>query len=668
MSSRNIQNFHPVVAASKQNHGAARRGRIALPSTVVLGALGLGWTISGGLVSCDSTARFSLNDTKFDRVRVVSAFPAVVGKDGTLKRVCGAPLEGEEAVQPNGLELTVNMVSTELVSPKCDRDTDRGIRDGERVEQQLVTTNPDFRTVSPTQFQLQIECMEQRVGMGDSSTCNSSATEASPVAQAVAYKANAPRCNPDKPETYQNVAILVDHSGSTSGLVVTGLDGQGKPVSCAAANKFVEDTPGFLPADNLSACMSDPFFVRITEVQGLIDQLNSKDRVVTMFFDEKNGVQVGCVDALHCQRTNESGVLEVCNGNSEEQCEGRNVACKSKDDCAKAGLSAEYDCDVDPDFKNTSTYVTMSPEEALKNCFGNSAAKKAENKYGIAAWAKYEGQGRAPTYESINVAYDFLQKQSGLAANQPKHIVLITDGPDTCVETENFTYVDPSGKSGKCRNACVTANTKFKDLLQNMAQDGFPVRVHVIQMQSKGYDQPDATLQELACRSEGTYQFLNSNDYNSSDPDEYNTMARAITAVRHALGGTWRVGFPDNRIGPDPTPVVPHGQMTALRATFKFSNPLFESLGAVYSNPIDPDDWQLTQLGRSDRRMVFRTACTSNADCGGEGEDPCAAPHCRADGVCSEVLAPDLTPCGADGSQVCCKGTCQSSCDGVCKK
>lgn len=653
--------------------GPRLRG-LSVPSAIVGGTLGLVWMISG-LSSCDSTARFGVADTKFERVQVVSVFPARIDKaKGTVKRVCGAPLEGETAVAPNGFEFTLNLVSNDLaaISPKCVGDKDLGVRDGERVEQQLVTTDPNYgQSVAPQMFKLQSKCIEPRAGVGDPNLCGSSMSNVTSTASVVSYRRNAMRCDPDKTDTWQNVAILVDHSGSTSGQVVIDT------ASCLDATKFAEDLPNTKAPEKFGSCMSDKYYIRVQAAQLLIDQLNAKDRVMTMLFDEENGVKHGCTDSARCVRDNGSGGYEIQPGKDAFNCL-KDEDCNTKD-------ANPYHCDSTLSNGVPDGYDLKDPAQARKDCFGNSAKVKSHNRYGIDARARYNGVGRAPLFEAVSTAFDFLQKNvsapaAGDRGGNAKHIVLITDGPDTCTRSENFHFSDPKaefgGKVGDCRSLCTTANTTYKDLLAAMAQAKFPVKIHVIQMQSKGSGEPDPVLMELACRSEGTFQYLNQVEFVQDDPDQfYTAIGSAVSYVRNALGGTWRVGVLDNRIDlNDKQAPMPVGSIMAMRGEMRFDNPLFASLAASFSPPQGTAQWdpdfQFQQAGKNalrDRRLMFHIGCTSNADCGGS-DDGCAINHCAMGGVCRTTAAPDLLRCGDDDSKFCCKGKCSATCDGVCKK
>lgn len=630
-----------IIAQTSSTVG--RRAHLAVPTAIASTLLGVTWLITGGLSSCDSTARFGLDNVIFDKIQVVSAFPAFIDPaKGTVTRVCGAPLDDETAaLQANGLELTVNLVSTDLTvtGPKCNPDRDQGIREGDRIEQQPVSQDPELQTISASAFELSVGCYEPRTGLQDPASCSTSASGAGGVGKALKYKAvSAGRCDPQDGSSWQNVAILVDHSGSTGGNVFTDTG------DCTTANVFREDLPGkFKTPKEFPECSSDRHRVLAYGATSLIDSLNPHDRVITMYYDESNeGVRVACTDDLRCQKT-DGATVEI----TETPC------------VTSAQCKAGYQCAADPSFANDS-FANLSLPDQMSKCFGKSEKAKAQNKLGLEERTREIATGRAPVYEALTTAYNFLRDfEAGKAV--PRHIVLLTDGPDSCTYSDLFQFVDPKvGKGGDCRKQCAMITTDYKSLLQVMADNKFPVRLHVVQMQSKTHPQPDPYLQDLACRTEGTYQFLNTLEMNNKDPSAVqDAMSRAVAMVRFTLAGNWRVGFQDNRFKDDS---IKKGAITALRGSMKMKSTVFASLEEVFKNE---KEWQFTQDGQRDRRMIFHLACTSDADCG--GTDSCGANHCSKAGECISDPAPDLLPCGANGK--CCGGTCKADgkCDGVCK-
>jgi len=641
-----------------------RRRSLFVP-TGLLGAIGLAaWMGGAASASCDYSARFSLDNLQFQSVQVVTAFPAVIDPaKGTIKRVCGAPLKdengdllpGETDAEPNGLELTVNLVSTDLnnrkIVPKCPGDRDFGIKEGERIEFQPLSTSSELATIAPGHFKMELECFEGYTGTTGAPACAAGAVKSVQPAKAVKFRREALRCDKADPETWQNVAVVVDHSGSTSGFI--SIDQK----KCDESTKFAEDLPGQVVNSDFKACASDPHSQIVEGAKQLIDALNAQDRVLAIGFSEKQQVYASCTDDVVCQR-DVAGTIEIKEG-----------ACTTDNECAaRHGTAGGWRCGARPD-QSKASVPNMPPDDQLTFCWGNAGAKKAYNKYGIEVLSKYEGTGRSAVYESIQTAYDFLKKFP-LPPPHPekrgnaKHIVLLTDGPDTCTPGDNFTFTSiptPGKPGGQCRKECSFTTTRYRTLLAKMAQDGFPVHVHVIQMQSRGKLLPDPTLQELACRSEGTFQMINSAAFNRSEQQAWiESMARAILKIRYALAGSWRVGFVDNGVKSEPK-----GQIRAVRGRMKFSNNLFVSLESVFKDGVETD-WRFEELdSQRDARLTFRVACKSNEDCGGGSE--CGIGSCSAEGMCRAEAAPDLLPCGPNGKSVCCKGVCAAKCDGACK-
>ena len=645
-----------------------RLSRVAVPSGLLFGAAAVVWTITGGLASCDYSARFSLDQIAFQTVQVVSAFPAIIdSQKGTIKRVCGAPLRddqgellpGQTEAEPNGMELTVNLVSSDpnarKTKPKCPNERDFGIKEGERIEFQPVSTSKELSTVAPGHFKLELECYEQHAGTQGSGGCAGGGQKSVQQAKVVKFHKEAQRCDEKDPSTWQNVAVIVDHSGSMSGFMA--IDQQ----KCANSTQFAEDLPGTLkPAPDFKECASDPHYMMVEGARQLIDSLNAKDRVIALGFSENQQVYASCTDDVVCLSDDGSGNVVIAEG----------VPCTGDTDCtsnAKAG--ANFRCGPRPD-QSKATVPNMAAPDQMTFCYNNSAQRKAFNKYGIEALSKYEGNGRSPVYEALQTGYDFLKAFPAGAVDQEKrgnakHIVLLTDGPDTCTPNDNFTFVQPfktMATGAICRKECSFTTTDYKKLLNLMAQDNFPIHIHVIQIQSRSHTEPDETLQELACRSEGTYQLISTAAFNRSEPEKWSdSMGRAILKIRYALAGSWRVGFVDNNVKSEPI-----GQERAMRGRMRFNNSLFQSLEPIYNGTAE-FEWRFEELDKErDTRLTFRRGCGADADCDA-GAKECAINSCSPGGLCRQAPAPDLLPCGPNGKSVCCKGTCAAKCDGVCK-
>jgi hypothetical protein len=610
-----------------------------LPSTVIGSSLGLTWLLTGGLASCDSTAKFSLSDVKFQGVQVVSAFPAFIADDHSVVRVCGGKIDPSdpnepEPLKPNGLELVVNLLSTKPDKAACTDDKDLSIKDNELVEQKRVRATGLKQTVGPNNFTLQFDCIDERTP--GNPACKTALNGSLPAAE-LRYQALSTRCNPDNKDSAINVAILIDHSGSTSGFV-DGKTGLEEPPALVNVGKFGDDK-------------SDPFNNRTDAAKTLIETLNPNDRAIAYYFDEQ-GVGVAASDSFACA----GGSLidaQDCSGPADTKCTG--------------GI-----CAADPT-ETAGKFKDLAFGDLENAAFGPVSAKKEFLKLGIDLKAKFKGAGRAPIWEALNTAAHLFERNSasgGGIARQNKHIVIIADGPDTCTETDQFfNYKDLSG-AGTCRSTCAATTTQYKLVMQYLAGlndtagQNLHIVVDVIQFQSAAveYQQPDARMMEVACRTGGTYQFINTKDFVRVDANSYRAIDKAVSRVRNSLAGSWRPAFKDGSIA---NGEIPPGIMQAVRGSLQFSNTKFPSLASTYTTT---NDWGFRYEGgvTEDRRLLFRTACLTNADCGGTGDDPCSAKHCTPAGMCEDAPARDRLPCGE--SKRCCDGKCGTDkCDKACK-
>ncbi|MCO4763151.1 MAG: VWA domain-containing protein [Myxococcales bacterium] len=587
-------------------------------SLAAAGTLAIAGLAVAGLPSCDSTAKFSLPDRKFNDVQMVTAFPAHIADDGSIVRVCGAPLDDQPAKVINGVEFNLNFVSTELKSPLCEGDRDQGIKEGELIELYRVNTQGNNPTVGKNNFDLTFDCISPRSDAAG--TCSTDMKFGPVQASAVNYVALAPRCDPKTESSRLNVALLMDHSGSVSGFV--------------DKDSFKEDNPAKRSPPN-PLQPSDKSNSRIQAAEFFVETLNSRDRLIGYYFNEKINVQVAADDNITCVGGSKNGKKCV----SDAQCG------TDSDGCFFGGADDGDSFDV------------MSLGDQQEKAFGSNAGSR---KYLLAALdkkVKYNGEGRSNLWDAIDTSYAHLKAQKTVTG--PRHIIVLTDGPETCTDGEDFVY---KGSDNKCRTPCVIAQQSFSALRKRMHDDEFPVILHFVQFQSKGNKLPDGKMQELACRTGGTYQFINTQEMNLSDAQLISgALNRAMIRVRYTLSGSWRVGLKMNQM--TKPSITKLGTMFAGAGTIKFANKRFPSLDTVYATQTS---WKFGfESGNEDRRVLFRKGCTTSADCG--GSDACGANHCTVDGICVSTNAPDRLPCGPEGSaQVCCQGTCSKDCASAC--
>ncbi len=560
----------------------------------------------------------TIPDRKFYAIEAVTAFPAQIDASGkVVGRVCGAALDPSDPSLPpepapsaaNGFEVTANFVASSLWHPACADDQDTAIQDGELINLRPVSAS-GAHALPPSDFTFALRCSGT---VGDLSGCTT--PEQDLIASGISYHRFAKRCDPaDLPGTSVNVALILDNSGSTKGNV---------------DKETLKEGPdgGYDPAlAPLTTVASDWHGARFDAAQMLISGLNTHDRVVGYLFDE-NGPHIASSDAYICTTDDFSFSGAWCHPDDPTTC------------------PAPGTCDQDPTEANDS--YAGSLDGAQCKAFGASSAQRADLANGIGL-KRYGATGRAPLWQAVSTAFEFLSSggsacpDAAFGALQAMHIVVLTDGPDTCTDGDDFSYqsLKNSDTSGKCRVPCAGSTVAWHDLLVKMAKAGYPVHVHFIQFQAPGYKDPDPRMLEMACRTDGTYQFINSENFNKSTSSVFaDAIARAENRVRNGLAGTWRVGF---KWPAQTEPLLATGQLAAIDGDFRFTDTQFQSLDPAVHD-LGPDAWRFTINGDEDRRALLRTPCTSDGDCG--GTTSCAAKHCGEGGVCRSDPAPNGEPC-----------------------
>ena len=595
-----------------------------------LGLVSLG-LVSGGVASCDSTAKFTLPDRKFYAIEAVTAFPAKIDSNGhVIGRVCGAPLDPADPSLPpepapgeaNGMEITANFMSSSLNKPACADDKDNSIKEGELINLTRVRTDVPA-TVSVGNFQFASRCVGSPT---DLSPCGSAAQTVD--ASSVVYKNIADRCNPAQDEaTRINIALVLDNSGSMKGNV--------------DKETLREDAEGFYnPAQPpLTNVASDWSGMRFTAAVNFIESLNAKDRVIGYLYDE-GGPKVAASDSF------------ICTGTGDPAYDNAPCRPDNKGTCPDPGT-----CDQDPTQTNESYNVALAAAQCL--AFGSDQSKRIDLENGIDL-RRNTATGRASLWKTIDNAFTFLAgggqdcPDGSFGQLGAMHIVVVTDGPDTCNDSDDFSYMTLKEPDtlGKCRTKCATADIKWKETLVKMAKLNYPIHVHFVQFQAPGYKEPDARMMEMACRTDGTYQFINSENFNKSAQQDFSdALARAVNRVRNGLSGTWRIGYKWASIGTESE--FPKGSIRAVDGDFVFTDSKFASLDPAVHD-LDPQSWRFTVNGQEDRRVLMRIPCSSDAECG--GTDSCGANHCGEGGVCVTVQAPNGEPCGTGGT--CRNGAC----------
>lgn len=270
--------------------------------------------------------------------------------------------------------------------------------------------------------------------------------------------------------------------------------------------------------------------------------------------------------------------------------------------------------------------------------------------------------GRSNLWSAVKTGYDYLRELRD--TQRSNHIVVLTDGPDTCQGENRLT----------CTTPCTTADYQaFIDQLEaDHADPNAPkIRIHFVQFESLGYPGRDARQVETACISGGHYQFLNSNSFSRQQTAAFQeALDTAVANVRYALMGHWELAasVPAYASNAGGGAGVPPGSLYALQGALT----LRES-----SNMVTADRQFVFGVGQGqgapnattwDRRPTVRKPCGGFGDCGAA-----AAP-----GACDVVCSPETLTCAAGAAPVqlpdlaaceaspgvqgfCCGGSCQSS-------
>lgn len=303
-----------------------------------------------------------------------------------------------------------------------------------------------------------------------------------------------------------------------------------------------------------------------------------------------------------------------------------------------------------------SDQVLGNVDDDLKTCFGRDHHLWTDEA-GISALGGGKN-GRANLWQAVDRAYEFLVQRADQV--RTNHIVIVTDGPDTCTFSAEFTT---------CQSPCST--TDYGDLLERVVANqanpnGVPIHIHFVQFESLGYPGRDPRQMELACLTEGHYQYINTNDLSDfQSPARLEPMEQALDNVRHSLMGTWQFAIASTGYASNTD--APSGALYGLSGTIKLlesANPtpngstVVGAFGVGSTGSIVSPAW--------DRRAVVRKPCNAATDCGAPGEptNPCrtiCSPETRLClGDVTGAGNPDTSACvRADGGAgQCCAGTC----------
>ncbi len=560
-------------------------------------------------IACDSTATISARSVRFERSLVVSAVPLVENagssnNDDNLVPACF--VEPEDVIA--GFDINFVLQSSALES-ECagERDRDRAIRPGDRIERRVVDP---AASIGVEDFELDIQCVQPYPDENISSTvCNpGGVTGVNVNVENLEWKRfhsaeTNVRQGPRRCEA-TSVALLIDQSGGMTGFVNPEIG-------------YQQDLHGHfqIPGDEeRRAVASDPDRHRLAAADDFISKLNARDELVVFGFQERS----------------ESADIEVL--------------------CDAPPLPAEGN------YAGTPEYI----RKAL-NCYGRNRAivrNAVRSGYG-------SEEGRTPLWDAVARTYEFLRRDDVRAADN-RHIVVITDSPDTC---------NAAGDEFLSHRAQCSARS-FEDLRDLVVEGNSipglpPTHIHFVQIQARGYRDRDPRQQEIACLTGGHYIFINAFDTprERGTPELSAALIEALSRIRYSLAGHWRmrVSSPTFDVSPNQVGYLAPGRLYSMAGELSFQSRIFtgeQRRVSVF------DATGSLRTGAWDQRLAFRRACTACNQCYDEGTpDPCKIYCSEAQRIClAEPLErPNLQ---SDGSPTTCTtasvedGVC---CDGVCQ-
>ncbi len=585
--------------------------------------LGAALLLLGALGACNYRWVAVLSTFQFKSMDVLSVFPAHRDETGNYERQC-TPADHANATV-NSLLYSVNLVGTEVggtdVSTESDKDT--SIRPGDLVKkgtnQRAVVQVGE--TISEADFRVDVECLESYpdVDLTGVAACQGVVGPRDATPQKLNYRSYF--TNEYRPSASDRdamaIAVLVDQSGSMKGFVETETD-----------LEVMGGSSGPWDPVNFKAHASDPDGQRLTAIKSFFSLLNPNDRAGVFQFGET----VGSTPKIVC---------DIAGAKEDDR----------RRDCFGANRTVVFGC--------------TTAEKAA----GCTLTGKDFTTLGVNA------KGRTPLWAAVSDVYSYMKSGVG---SRVRHMVVITDGPDTChPDSPDFQPVLRQKKAGKYvefkqDNACAeTSFENFLTVLEADLKDGegkylpaneVPVHVSFIQFQALGYKDRDPRQQEIACRTGGHYTFINAQDLQTGTSAESlrSALLMAVQRLRGALAGAWTlaVDVPDLAIGR-----LPLGSELAVGGVVK-----------LLSGDLTPDAQYDLRVGYVaptggqnipglDLRGAIRIPCAAGDSCAWyPAVDDCSSVACRGgDQICTTTQKPDDTVCGTDGA--CCWASCLTSTD-----
>lgn len=562
----------------------------------LLPSLGL---IIGALVfmSCDSTATIHLDLVYFNQVQLVGMTPVkqveVPGLGPQWVPACNGD---EERIR---LDFVLQSTDRDTAESNCSKeDCDLQIRPGEDPINKNIIYLGSEGTLSEEHFELTAECLSEHSGgaLAPISCTSIASQQVKQPSVSIQELGFTDHLDGQGRGTPVGVAILIDQSGSTSGIV--------DPNSCLEGKAGSFDT-----GDSISECQSDQKSLRLAAAKNLINQLNAEDSVIVFAFgeDETPNVRVVCDYPGVDEETNQFLL----------------------DNCYSSNKSYAIGAPPPPN-----AIVTESgPIDALQG----------------------KGSSRSNLWTAIDEVWEYMLAKKQVA----KHLVILTDGPDTCrPESESYQHcfevhnVEPTAgpQPQEPCGASKTFESTRSTIEQSVAGGTGDMHISFIHFQSRAYDDIDPRMQQISCLTSGHYQFLNFNLIPSEGSDRKKALNNATNRIRYTFGGFWTLRTDISSLTEDPDTsdaIVNKGSTYSLKGSL-----------TLKASPLKQAD-TLTHFGTGnanlDERLHYTRSCVVDADCGtGAGVD-CATRCSPETGTC--IPAAQGSSCEG-GTGTCCVGSC----------
>ena len=563
-------------------------------------------------LSCDSTATIHQELVRFSEVLVVDVTPVkeVTTQDGSNHWVPSCLPNDVLPAATSDQRIRFNMVlkSSDRGNPNqtcAEKDCDRQIRPGEPISTGDVIFNEGSdSTIKVGDFEMALQCVSLNEG-GEAAPagCPSIANQqvAAPDASLIEL---------------DFVDHMVNSKGESQGrdapVGVAILIDQSGSISGSTTDRdsCLEGEAGHVDPHtaNFDICKSDAGDVRIAAAKTLLDLLNKDEKAIIFSFGEEEtpNVKVAC-DVPNVDSQTEEYKLEKC-------------------------------------YTTNRSYATEQNTPGLPSALDYLAGK---------------GFGRSNLWTAIDTVWDYMLEKDEIA----RHLVVITDGPDTCKsDSSDFQKcfnTDVNGvpeSQGSC--SATSGYEAIRDKITAYSAQKFKQRgdtdMHVsfIQFQAPAYPAIDPRMQEIACMTNGHHTFVNMNDLSKENIGLRKTaLENHAEAIRYTFGGFWNLVTDINAL----TGLTSEDAVVSKGGTYSIKGYL--SLGATQFKPgTDTADFS-TGTGNLDTRVHLTRPCDTATDCGAGAGAECGVGCDEQTHTCRMPAA--STKCQGD-TGTCCTGQCKA--------